>query len=207
MRTTDLYNSRYILHEDGRVYSNIVNRYLKEYQDHNGYYYYRLSNGTKSVHWFKHKLIATFFIPKIEGKDFVNHIDGIKTNNDLTNLEWCTLAENNKHARDTGLNPISKTNSLRWDDLEFRESTSKKISDTRIKSGVAKGRLNPSTKIDLLYAGKHWTMTELSEELGVTVSALNNMKRKLKLGLASNLSIKHNISYISNEKGLSTIES
>lgn len=207
MRTIELYNSRYILYEDGRVYSNNVNRYLKEQMDDNGYYYYRLSNGIKSVHWFKHKLIATFFIPKIDGKDFVNHIDGIKTNNDLTNLEWCTLAENNKHARDTGLNPISENNSLRWNDSEFRESTSKKISDTRIKSGIAKGRLNPRTKVDLSYAGNLWTMTELAKELGVTVSALNNMKRKLKKGLTTTLSIKHDINYISNEKGQSTIES
>lgn len=207
MRKIELYNSKYILYEDGSVYSNNVNRYLKEQVDDNGYYYYRLSNGTKFVHWFKHKLIATFFIPKIDGKDFVNHIDGIKTNNDLANLEWCTLAENNKHARDTGLNPISESNSLRWNNLDFRELTSKKISETRILSGVAKGRLNPSTKVDLLYDNKLWTMTELSEELGVTVSALNNMKRQLKRGLPSNLSIKHDINYISNEKGLSTIES
>lgn len=55
--------------------------------------------------WYQlHQLVARAFIPNPEGKETVNHIDGNKKNNCVSNLEWATQAENNKHARDTHLN-------------------------------------------------------------------------------------------------------
>jgi hypothetical protein len=50
-----------------------------------------------------HRLVAKAFIPKIAGKDCVNHIDGNKENNCASNLEWVTLFENLEHATKTGL--------------------------------------------------------------------------------------------------------
>lgn len=52
---------------------------------------------------YLHRLIADAFIPKIEGKNFVNHKDGNKQNNSLDNLEWVTQQENNLHAYQSGL--------------------------------------------------------------------------------------------------------
>ena len=55
-----------------------------------------------------HRLVAETFIPNPLNLNCVNHIDGNKTNNSVSNLEWCTPAYNNQHAFRTGLRSGSK---------------------------------------------------------------------------------------------------
>ena len=50
-----------------------------------------------------HRLVAETFIPNLDGKSEINHIDGDKYNNNVTNLEWCTHSENGLHAFRLGL--------------------------------------------------------------------------------------------------------
>lgn len=59
-----------------------------------------------------HQLIAHAFLPNPENKPHVNHKDGIRDNNKLENLEWCTRSENMQHAYDTGLNTNKKTRTI-----------------------------------------------------------------------------------------------
>lgn len=94
---------RTIKYKDGRTY-NYPSKHLKQRKDTNGYLQVGFNvNGNKSNHR-THRLVAETFLakPKIDLIS-VNHIDGIKVNNQLDNLEWVTYSENTQKGYDLGL--------------------------------------------------------------------------------------------------------
>lgn len=69
-----------------------------------GYEYVHLCKNGKPYYAKVHRIVADAFLEVIPGKTHVNHIDGNKTNNHVSNLEWCTALENLKHAKENNLN-------------------------------------------------------------------------------------------------------
>lgn len=76
-------------------------------QDQNGYTRVYLNENGRTRFMPVHRLVAKAFIPNPDNKPQVNHIDGNKSNNCVSNLEWCTNSENQKHAYRIGLNRVT----------------------------------------------------------------------------------------------------
>jgi hypothetical protein len=95
-------NTNYKVDVLGNVYG-LDGRILKAGKDKKGYLRVVLSIDNKLCTKKAHRLVAQTFIPNPKNKPFVNHINGVKSDNRVHNLEWVTAKENTKHAIDNGL--------------------------------------------------------------------------------------------------------
>lgn len=96
----------YTITSEGLIFSHFKNGNVKNVKPRtngNGYLRVSIYGHDKYVH----RLAAKGFIPNPHDYTEVNHKDGNKENNDVSNLEWCTRSMNNKHAFQTGLRDYS----------------------------------------------------------------------------------------------------
>ena len=110
------YEGVYGLTMDGRVWSYPKLRkrsgylhngvWLKQIPNIDGYWVVYIRDNGKNICVRVHRLLAMTFIPNPYNKCCVNHKDGDKQNNQLDNLEWCSVKENVEHASIKGLRII-----------------------------------------------------------------------------------------------------
>lgn len=122
----------YSISNYGRVLSNRkgaikILKWRKTYKD-----YFKAkphkSYSDKQPQFFIHRLVALAFIPNPKKYKQVNHIDCDKSNNHVSNLEWCDQTHNIKHAKENGLN-----RSLRGDDSPVAKVTEVQVLEIREK--------------------------------------------------------------------------
>jgi hypothetical protein len=145
-----------------RLFCNGNENFLQGKHDKDGYITVILSRKQTKKYCRLHRLIAKAFIPNPGGKAEVNHKDRNKRNNEVSNLEWVTPAENTRHCIDTG-RPTHKRAILQytkdmeliavWDSLK-EAAKQLNIGDSNICSCCA-GRLKTS-------GGYIWRYKEVS---------------------------------------------
>lgn len=143
---------KYFITDDGKIFSDKYNtrRQLKPRINKKGYYYVNLCKNGKYKSVEIHRLVAKHFLPNFDESLQVNHIDGCKTNDNVSNLEMVTQSENLQHAYKNGLLKI-KIGEDHW---------CAKLTEEQIK------------EIKQKYIPKVYTQQMLADEYNVSRSAI-----------------------------------
>lgn len=96
---------------------------MKKHYNGRGYLSLDICKDGNVKKWSIHRLVATAFLPNIENKPCVNHIDGNPSNNNLNNLEWCTYSENELHS----FRVLGKKAYSHWTGIKGANNPSSKI--------------------------------------------------------------------------------
>lgn len=123
MRPVPGFEGLYSVTRDGRVWSHPKRmarafhngQWLRPGASTSGYLTVVLRRDCRPKSVMVHRLVAMAWLPKVDGADEVNHLDGHKHNNIATNLEWCTRSENQLHAWRIGLNKARRGGILTMD--------------------------------------------------------------------------------------------
>lgn len=112
----------YLIYENGDVENLNTNKMLKGSISENGYRYYRLSLNNEKKMFYAHRLVAEHFLENPNNLPVINHKDGNKLNNEVSNLEWASYSTNAQHAHAIGLvKQSNQTPALYTEDLEGEE--------------------------------------------------------------------------------------
>ena len=90
--------SKYLIFNDGNIYSKVSHKNLKPIKKSTGYYAVNLydDNGNRKM-FFIHQLVAEAFLPNLNHYTDINHKDENKANNAVENLEWCSKTYNENY--------------------------------------------------------------------------------------------------------------
>ena len=98
------YEDKYLVTNDGRIFSKYLNDFMKPYMSKGGYERVKVNFGSRNKKFMVHRLVALAFIPNDdpEHKIQVDHINCIRTDNRVENLRWVTPSENSIHSVEVG---------------------------------------------------------------------------------------------------------
>lgn len=183
--------TKFIISENGCVFNKDTNKELP-YHTNGGYVQVSLGKyGHKKVH----RLVAEAFLKNDKNYPTVNHLNGIKSDNRVINLEWASYSMNNKHAYDFGLK-----SSIKGEDLHFSKYTEKQIREVcdefmkgyTPKDISEKYNININLLRDVLYH-KKWRHVSKDYNFPDLVRYTKEMKTEDKLNIINWLQSGHSI--------------
>lgn len=111
------------IEDTGRLRNQKTKRWLKGGYN-KGYHFYSLYWRGKQYLFYTHRLVAEYFIPNPDNLPIVHHLDGCKTNNLYTNLQWISSKDHAKTIPNLGKRPKrDRVPEVAWEDgKQFRQS-------------------------------------------------------------------------------------
>ena len=154
-------NGRYEVSNMGKVRNTRTGKVLKPYVTRKGYHRVDLyPSPHKYTHVLIHRLVAKYFCAGYKDGLYVNHIDGNKSNNVYTNLEWVTALENVEHSFKEKLHHNPRTPVVCIDTVKMYPSTREASRNT----GIPHGNISRACKGKYKTAGGYtWRYTTNSE--------------------------------------------
>lgn len=116
------FKEKYSVTNDGLVWSNMRDKFLRTQKDKDGYKTIVLRINGKATYNFIHRLVAEAFVQNYNSLTYVNHKNGVKSDNRAVNLEWITKKDNNEHAFENGLHVNPKQSLFCISTNEYFES-------------------------------------------------------------------------------------
>ena len=153
---------------------------LKQYKTHDGYLQVSIPIDGKWTVGKIHRVIAQTFIPNPENLPQVNHLDCDRTNNNVSNLEWCTASYNAKYREKNGVlsaeargHPVLAVNLVTLEVLHFRAQR-----EASRKLGVYRQNIDKVIKGRYKQTGGFW-FTNDDENIGDAIKIkLNEIKHR-----------------------------
>src|SRR5262249_4900184 len=130
------------------------NRLLRQATSQSGYRQLNLYKGGRVKHFYVHRLVAEAFLGPIPPGLEVNHKDGDKANNDISNLEIVTAQENQRHARALGVGPPTPKDLAKLSEQQVREI--RRLKGVAAPREVAERFGVGARTIYLIWEGKTW---------------------------------------------------
>lgn len=169
----DGFKDRYSVSDTGLVRNDVTGRIRKPYLDSRGMYVLvHIDVDGVTYNRLVHRLVAGAFIPNPENKPTVNHKDGNKQNNNVDNLEWATLSENQRHA---------------WHKLDSMERKKHflelNIWQYRTREGIDRASQAIRRKVMCIETGKVYdSITEASKDNNISTTAIITSCKNRELG-------------------------